>query len=71
MTQYTEGSAADTTAKPVKAPVETKYVQELEAKVATLENFVHAQGEDILKMRRDITRLKTDIERLTSVLRRG
>jgi hypothetical protein len=70
MTQYTEGSA-DTTAKPVKAANDTKYVHELETKVATLENFVHAQGEDILKMRRDIIRLKTDIERLTSVLRRG
>ena len=70
MTQYTEGSA-DTTAKPVKASAETKHVHGLEAKIATLENFVHAQGEDILKMRRDIIRLKTDIERLTSVLRRG
>lgn len=70
MTQYTEGST-DTPAKPVKASNDTKYVQELETKVATLENFVHAQGADIVKMRRDIMRIKADIEKLTSVLRRG
>jgi hypothetical protein len=70
MTQYTEGST-DTPAKPIKAANDTKYVQELETKVATLENFVHSQGEDILKMRRDIIRIKADIEKLTSVLRRG
>lgn len=70
MTQYTEGSA-DTPAHPVKVSEETKNIQALEEKVATLKNFVHAQGEDMLKMRRDIMRLKADIEKLTSALRRG
>lgn len=69
MEQYTSPGSMDTPANPVKATPETKNMQSLESKVAALDNFVHEQGRELLKLRRDIARLKSDIEQLTSILR--
>lgn len=70
MEQYsTEGQ--ELALHTVKVSPDTKHIQSLESKIATLESFVHDQGADILRLRRDISRLKADIEQLTNVLRRG
>lgn len=70
MKQYTSGSQ-DTPAQPLKVTPETKNIQSLEVKVATLETVIHNQSEELLRLRREISRLKADIEQITSVLRRG
>ena len=69
MEQYTNPGSDDTPANPVKLTPETKSIQSLESKVTTLENFVHDQGREMLKLRRDIGRLKADIEQLVSALK--
>jgi peptidoglycan hydrolase CwlO-like protein len=69
MEQYTNTGSADTPVTPAKATPETKSIQSLESKITTLENFVHDQGREMLKLRRDIGRLKADIEQLASVLK--
>lgn len=70
MEQYTSATT-ETPQRKGKASSETKNIQSLETKIATLETVIHGQGSELLKLRRDITRLKSDIEQLTSVIRRG
>ena len=69
MEQYTNPGSADTPVLPAKVTPETKSIQSLESKITTLENFVHDQGREMLKLRRDIGRLKADIEQLASALK--
>lgn len=52
----------------VKATPGQSQTQQLETKIASLENFVHSQGKELLKLRRDISRLKADIDILSNQL---
>lgn len=52
----------------LKDTTDQSQVQQLQKTISTLETFVHSQGKDILKMRRDISRLKADIDTLSSHL---
>ena len=69
MEQYSSTGSQDTTANSTKTAQETKEMHSLESKLKALEGFVHSQGQDLLRLRREITRLKSDVEQLTNNIR--
>lgn len=67
MEQYTP-SDQDIPA-PIKPAPESKEIHSLISKVSTLENFVHDQSQEILKLKREISRLKSSIDQIVSVIK--
>lgn len=68
MEQYKNTGSQPAPTALTKDPQGKSQTQQLETKITTLENFVHSQGKELLKLRRDISRLKADIDILSNQL---
>jgi len=70
MEQYnTEGVVDISSTKPVTITPETKHIQSVENLVKQLQDSIGIQQQEIMRLRRDITRLKSDISDIVSVLK--
>lgn len=71
MEQYTQpGGAMDTPSNPVKVSEESKQIRSVESIVKQLQDTVATQHQEMLKLRRDISRLKDQIGEITQVINR-
>jgi peptidoglycan hydrolase CwlO-like protein len=70
MEQYNiDGDSKDLPEMPVKASDNSKKIQSVESQIKKLEENITIQHQEILKLRRDITRLKSEIGDIITVLK--
>ena len=69
MEQYKQTASEEAPANTVKISDEARQLRSMDSTIKQLQDTASAQHQEILKLRRDISRLKNDISEVITTLR--